>query len=265
MEESSMENTISISTVDRRRQILEQIHEQGQVFIRKLSEQFKVSEVTVRNDLEQLERKNLLIRARGGAINFEGHVGADRQIAEKNRINYRQKALIGERAAGLINEGETIILDSGTTTAEIVKNISDFKKLNIITNALNIVELLIAHPHVNTIIPGGYFRQNSMSLVGPLAERNLRNFYVDKVFLSADGFDTKYGIYTPNIDESHLNQIMIEVAKEIILVVDSSKFKRKSLAFICPVEKLDIVVTDGGISSEDKQRLEEVDIKVIIA
>ncbi len=253
------------STVGRRKQILEQLHEHGQVFVQQLSRQFKVSEVTIRNDLEQLEQKKMLIRARGGAMNFEGHVGIDQRIADKNKINYHEKSLIGKKAAQLINEGDTIILDSGTTTAEIVKNLSSFKTLNIITNALNIVNLLIGYPAVNIIIPGGYLRQNAMSLVGPLAERNLRNFYVDKVFLSADGFDTRHGIFTPNIDEAHLNQIMIEVAKEVILVTDSSKFKRKSLAFICPVEKLNTVVTDKGISSDDKQRLEDAGVKVVIA
>src|SRR5665647_2909310 len=253
------------STVGRRRQILDQIHEHGQVFVQKLSQQFKVSEVTIRNDLEQLEQKKMLIRARGGAINFEGYVGVDRQIAQKNKINYREKALIGEKAAQLIYEGDTIILDSGTTTAEIVKNLSAFEKLNIITNALNIVELLMAYPNINVIIPGGYLRQNAMSLVGPLAERNLRNFYVDKVFLSTDGFDTKQGIFTPNIDEAHLNGIMIEIAKEVILVTDSSKFKRKSLAFICGLDKITKVVTDSGIEADDKKRLEDAGIEVLIA
>lgn len=260
-----MTKKVVTSTVGRRRIILDQLHEHGQVFIQKLSNQFKVSEVTIRNDLEQLEQKKMLIRARGGAINFEGYVGIDQRIAEKNKINYHEKALIGEKAAQLIKEGDTVILDSGTTTAEIVKNLSAFKKLNIITNALNIVDLLMTHPNINVIIPGGYLRQNAMSLVGPLAERNLRNFYVDKVFLSADGFDTRHGIYTPNIDESHLNQIMIEVSKEVILVTDSSKFKRKSLAFICPVEKLNTVVTDSGIPAEDKQRLEDAGVKLVIA
>jgi len=253
------------STVERRRRIVDKIQEHGQVFIQELSQQFGVSEVTIRNDLDQLEAKKMLIRARGGAINFEGYVGIDPQIEQKNQLNYRQKALIGRKAAQLIKEGDTIILDSGTTTSEIVQHIPSFERLNIITNALNIVRLLMDHPRINVIIPGGYLRQNAMSLVGPLAERNLRSLYVDKVFLSADGFDTRQGIFTPNIDESHLNQIMIEVAKEVILVTDSSKFKRKSLAFICPVEKLDTVVTDNGISAEDKQRLENAGVRVIIA
>lgn len=252
-------------TVDRRKQIMDLLHKNGQVYVQKLSKQFQVSEVTIRNDLEQLEQKKLLIRARGGAINFEGFVGNDQKITEKNKINFQEKALIGKKAATLINEGDTIIVDSGTTTAEIVKNLAGFEKLSIITNALNIVDLAVAYPNINIIIPGGYLRHNAMSLVGPLAERNLKNIYVDKLFLSADGLDTKIGVFTPNIDESHINQIMIDVAKEVILVTDSSKFNRKSLAFICPMESIHTVVTDKGISAEDKQRLLDNGIKVVIA
>ena len=252
-------------TVDRRKQIIDLLHKNGQVYVQALSKQFKVSEVTIRNDLEQLEQKKLLIRARGGAINFEGFVGNDQLITEKNKINFHQKALIGKKAATLIQNGDTIILDSGTTTAEVVKHLGSFEKLNLITNALNIVDLAVSHPTVNIIIPGGYLRPNAMSLVGPLAERNLRNIFVDKLFLSADGIDTKTGVFTPNIDESHINQIMIEVAKEVILVADSSKFNRKSLAFICPMEKIHTVVTDKGISQEDKLRLTDNGIRVVIA
>lgn len=252
-------------TVDRRKQIMDLLHKNGQVYVPQLSKQFKVSEVTIRNDLEQLEQKKLLIRARGGAINFEGFVGSDQMIAEKNKINFHQKALIGKKAVTLISEGDTIIVDSGTTTAEIIKNLGSFEKLSIITNALNIVDLAVAYPNFNIIIPGGYLRHNAMSLVGPLAERNLKNIYVDKLFLSADGLDTRTGVFTPNIDESHINQIMIDVAKEVILVTDSSKFNRKSLAFICPMDKIHTVVTDKGISLEDKQRLIDNGIKVVIA
>lgn len=104
-----------------------------------------------------------------------------------------------------------------------------------------------------------------MSLVGPLAEKNLRNFFVDKLFLSTDGFDTKQGIFTPNIDEAHLNGIMIEIAKEVILVTDSSKFKRKSLALICNLSKINKVITDAAVAEDDKKRLEEAGIEVIIA
>ena len=233
--------------------------------VTQLSREFNVSEVTIRNDLEHLERKNLLVRARGGAIHTENHVGIDQRITEKHKIHAAEKAAIGKLASSLINDGETIIIDSGTTTAEIVKHLDGIKHLNVVTNALNIANLLAAHPAVNVIIPGGYLRQNAMSLVGPLAEKNLRNFFVDKVFLSTDGFDTKQGIFTPNIDEAHLNGIMIEIAKEVILVTDSSKFKRKSLAFICGLDKIKKVVTDNGIDSDYKKRLEEEGIEVLVA
>ncbi|MBX6361066.1 MAG: DeoR/GlpR transcriptional regulator [Acidobacterium ailaaui] len=252
-------------TVSRRRIILDQLKQRGEVLITDLSKQFNVSEVTIRNDLEYLEKKNLVMRVRGGAIYNENQVGIDQNIMDKGKIHMTEKAAIGRKAAELIKNEETIILDSGTTTAEIAKNLSDFKRLNVITNALNIVNLLIAHPHINVIVPGGSLRQNSMSLVGPLAEKNLRNFFVDKAFLSTDGFDTKQGIFTPNIEEASLNAIMIEIAKEVILVTDSSKFGRKSLAFICGLDKIKIVITDQGIASDDKKRLEDSGVRVIIA
>jgi DeoR family transcriptional regulator, aga operon transcriptional repressor len=251
-------------TVSRRKKILERIKETGEVLVTDLSKEFDVSEVTIRNDLERLERQNLLIRARGGAIHSENHVGIDQRLTEKNKIHTKEKIAIGKKAASLIQDGDTIIVDSGSTTAEIVKNLGSIKQLNVITNALNIANALIAYPSINVIIPGGYLRQNSMSLVGPLAEKNLRSFYVDKLFLSTDGFDTRQGIFTPNIDEAYLNSIMIEVAKEVILVTDSSKFKRKSLAFICHIDKIKTVVTDSGIPGDDKQRLEEAGVEVLV-
>ncbi|MEO8582415.1 MAG: transcriptional repressor AgaR, partial [Flavitalea sp.] len=234
-------------TVSRRKQILERIKLTGEVLIVQLSKEFNVSEVTIRNDLGHLEHKNLLIKVRGGAIHSQNKVAIDKRLSDKNKLNAAEKAAIGKKAASLIQEGETIIIDSGSTTAEIVKNLGNIRQLSVITNALNIAYQLMPQDNINVIIPGGYLRQNSMSLVGPLAENNLHSFYVDKLFLSTDGFDTTQGIYTPNIDEAHLNKAMIAISKQVILVTDSSKFKRKSLAFICTIDKIKIVVTDNGI------------------
>ena len=134
----------------------------------------------------------------------------------------------------------------------------------IITNALNIANQLVSISNINLIIPGGVLRKNSLSLIGPLAEKSFKNFYVDKVFLGVDGFDTMHGISTPNIDEAALNQIMIDIAREVIVVADSSKFLRKSLAFICRLDRIDTVITDSGISDDDKKRLDDAGIKIII-
>ncbi len=260
-----MEEKAKRSTVERRKKILHLINQNGQVFVHELSAEFEVSEVTIRNDLEQLEQKNLLIRARGGAMKPEQTVSADYQISDKHKLNIAQKIRIGKEAAKLVNESETIIIDSGTTTLELAKNLNEISSLNVITNAINIVNQLITNQKVNIIVLGGSLRKKSHSLVGPIAERNLKNFSVDKAFIGVDGFDPFTGAYTPNIEEASLNQIMIDIAKEVVLVADSSKFKRRSLAFICPTNKIDIIVTDDGISKEDLKKLQDSGIKVIIA
>lgn len=253
------------STVDRRMKILKKLSVNDQVFVNELSKEFSVSEVTIRNDLEQLESKQLLIRARGGAMSTNQVVSFDLQLGEKHKLNMSEKVRIGKAAAKLIKESDTLILDSGTTTLEIIRNIDpSLNNVTVITNALNIANQLVSTPNVNLIIPGGVLRKNSLSLIGPLAEKSFRNFFVDKVFLGVDGFDTLNGISTPNIEEAFLNQIMIEVAREVIVVADSSKFLRKSLAFICKLDRINTVITDSGISDEDKKRLEDAGIKVII-
>lgn len=252
------------STVSRRKVILQILSEKGEVFVEALSEKFGVSEVTIRNDLDQLEQKNMLIRARGGAIKLETGVAIDQRLADKNRINFHEKSRIGKKAAQLITESATIIIDSGSTTAEMVKNLPDLQDLTVITNAMNIANQLIPRPSINVIIPGGYLRKNSLSLVGPLAEKSLRNFNVDKAFLGVDGFDTKQGIYTPNVEEARLNEIMIEISKEVILLADSSKFSKRSFAFICSIDEIDMVITDSGIKSDDKKRMQDAGVEVVI-
>ena len=260
-----MSKSTRASTVSRRNDILDRINQEGQVYVDELSRDFGVSEVTIRNDLDQLEQKNLLIRARGGAMKIEGRVGVDYNLSEKDKLNYEEKVKIGKAAAKLINNSEIVLIDSGTTTAEMVKNLSDTVELTVITNALNIAALLINHPGVNLTIPGGFLRKKSHSLVGPMAEKSLKNFYVDKAFIGVDGFDTKIGLYTPNVEEAHLNELMIEIANEVIILTDSSKFKKKSFALICPLSKIDTIITDNKIEEDDKQRLLDAGINLIIA
>ncbi len=260
-----MEGSLKKSTVDRREKILKLLAENGKVYVHELSGLFKVSEVTIRNDLDQLEKKNHLIRARGGALKLDRQVSLDFNLSDKHKLHFAEKSRIGKKAASLIRDSETIILDSGTTTAEIAKNLSSYKNLSVITNAINIVNILVQYPSINVIIPGGYLRKNSLSLVGPFAAKNFKSLYVDKVFIGVDGFDPVLGAFTPNIEEAHLNEIMIDIAKEVILVADSSKFNRRSLSLICPVSSINTVVTDDGLSDKDKKKLEDSGVKVLIA
>jgi len=260
-----MSKSFSKSTVSRRAKILDEIESKEQVSVSELSKMFNISEVTIRNDLGQLEKQNMLIRARGGAIKIKyQRRGIDPSLSDKQKEFLKEKQLIAKAAVKLIEEGDTLVLDSGTTTTELAKNLQQFKNLTIITNALNIASILSEYEGINIFMPGGSLRKNSLSLVGVLADENLEKFYCDKLFLGADGFDTSYGLSTPNSEEAHLNQVMIKVAKKVIVVADSRKFEKRRFSFIGPISVVDVVITDSGIKEEDKIRLEKNGVKVIV-
>lgn len=258
-----MPNRKKRSTVERRVLIVDKLDKEGQVDVNALSKELGVSEVTIRNDLSKLEQKNMLIRARGGAFKIE-RVGIDFTLSDKKGYHYEEKKRIGKAAAALIEDGDTIILDSGTTTMEISRNLSKMVDLTVITNALNVANQLAENKKTNIIIPGGFLRKTSLSLVGATAEESFRNYFCDKLFLAVDGFNTVHGLSTPNVEEAHLNRVMIKIAKQVFVVTDSSKFSKRSFAFIAPISAVDVVITDEGIPAEDKKNLENSGIKVII-
>jgi len=254
------------STVSRRIRIMEILKANGQVNVNELSESLGVTGVTIRNDLEQLEKKRVLIRARGGAIKIEQQFAdEDYPVSDKQKKNLAEKRDIGKAAAQLIEENNTIIIDSGSTTCELARNLKQFNGLTVITNAINVASILAEYSNINVIVPGGMLKKNSLSLVGILAERGFKDYFCDKLFLGVDGFDLDFGISTPDPEEAHLNQIMIGISKEVIVVADSSKFQRRGFAFIAPVNKINTVVTDKGLLPEHRAKLESVGVKVIIA
>lgn len=261
-----MERLSNKSTVSRRAKILEELEAKGQVGVTDLSKMFKISEVTIRNDLAHLEKQNMLIRARGGAIKIKYYrMGIDPSITDKQKEYHKEKQRVAHAAVKLIEDGDTIVLDSGTTTTEIAKLLGKFRNLTIITNALNIAIILSEYEGFNIFMPGGILRKKSLSLVGVLADENFGKFYCDKLFLGVDGFDTTHGLSTPNSEEAHLNQIMINTAKKVIVVTDSRKFLRRRFAFIGPITCVNTVITDSAIRDEDKARLEKNGVEVIVA
>jgi len=254
------------STRERRAQILQELAGSPKVSVSKLSNKFGVSEVTIRKDLNELKKRNLLTRTRGGAIRLpETNRGNDTTIRDKQLYNYKEKRAIGKLAASLINENETILLDSGTTTLEVARNLQHFQNLTIITNAINIAIELLKYKRFSVILLGGHLRETSHSTVGPVAESSLKIFYCDKLFLGVDSFNLEKGVSTPNIEEANINQTMMSMAKETIAVFDSSKFNKRSFAFIASVNKINTVVTDGGIPSEMKVQLKQMGVKVNVA
>lgn len=254
------------STSERRAAILQELKVHPEITVNELSRVFSVSEVTIRKDLNELKKRNLLTRVRGGAIRLpDANIGGDVEIKDKQLFNYKEKRAIGKLAASLINDNETIMLDSGTTTLEIARNLQRFRNLTIVTNAINIAIELSNYKRFTVILLGGHLRDSSLSIVGPLAESTLKIFYCDKLFLGVDSFNLEKGVSTPNIEEANINQTMMSMSKETIAVFDASKFNKRSFTFIAPVEKIDTVVTDEGISTDIKNKLNSLKINLYIA
>ncbi|MCQ2341938.1 MAG: DeoR/GlpR family DNA-binding transcription regulator [Paludibacteraceae bacterium] len=251
---------------ERRAAILKMLDTNHEVSVTDLSTQLKTSEVTIRKDLNELQRRNLVIRTRGGAIRVPSTVNdPDNTVEYKQMFNSPQKRAIGEKAATLIHDGETIMVDAGTTTLQVVKHLDKFHHLTIITNAINIATEALRYQRFQVILLGGHLRAASLSTVGPLAEATLKNLYCDKLFLGIDSFNLEEGVSTPNIEEANINQTMMSMSRETIAVCDSSKFNKRSLAHIASVHQINQLVTDAHIEPSTLQRLREQGVKVHIA
>ncbi|NQV30250.1 MAG: DeoR/GlpR transcriptional regulator [Candidatus Marinimicrobia bacterium] len=250
-------------TTLRRNKIKELISYAGRVKVDILSARFGVSEVTIRADLRHLEEQGVILRSYGGA-QIREPVATDASIFQKQKLHADEKRRIGAAAASLIHSGDAIIIDSGSTTSEIVKFLDGKENLTIMTNAVNIATELAGNPNCTVMLTGGTLREKSFSLVGIQAERMLREYHFDKVFLGVDGFDIETGISTPNPYEAQINTSMAAAAKEVIVLTDSSKFGRKSLVSIIGLDQIDRVITDSNIPPVYLKHLEERNIGVIL-
>jgi DeoR family transcriptional regulator of aga operon len=248
---------------ERRRAILEIVNREGRVLVLELAKRFETSQVTVRKDLEALHAHRLIHRTHGGALPARDGALEDPTLREKEKLRHQEKVRIAGAAAAMVQEGQVIILDSGTTTTEIARALRTFRKLTIVTNAVNIAAEL-SGTAVDVILTGGTLRKNSFSLVGPIAEETLHRLNADLLFLGVDGFDVHYGLSTPNLLEAKVNKVMVEVAKHTVAVCDSSKFGRRSLSLIVPPSALHEVVTDRGVPKSDLRVLKQVGVEVTL-
>jgi DeoR family transcriptional regulator, aga operon transcriptional repressor len=248
---------------ERRREILDMLHRDGRVLVKDLARHFHISQITIRKDLEFLDGQGTVQRTHGGALPVQAGALLDPTLREKEKLHRRQKAMIAESAVKLVEEGQSVVLDSGTTTTAIARALKDMAQLTVITNAINIAAEL-AGTHIEVILTGGMLRKNSFSLVGPLAEQTLRQLSADILFLGVDGFDTRAGLFTPNLLESQVNRAMVEIARRTVAVCDSSKFGRRSLCNIVPVSTIHEVITDKQIPKSDLQQLRDAGVKVTL-
>ncbi|MCD9462095.1 DeoR family transcriptional regulator [Photobacterium phosphoreum] len=251
------------SAIERRMEIVNVVNLEGKARVEDLAEKFNVSSVTIRSDLSFLEKNGYVVRSHGAAIPNSGVI-AELTIHEKRRHNAGVKSLLGQAAAKLIHNGDTVILDSGTTTREIAASLKSMENVVVMTNGLDVAMELASAPGVEVLMSGGVLRKEALSFSGSQAETGLKNYRFDKVFLGVDGFDLRAGITTHSEQEASLNRLMCEISEQVIAVADSTKFGKRSCHMIREFGHIDILVTDADIPEDYLVGLREMKVEVII-
>ena len=255
----------TLTMEERRRQIQALIEAAGRVGSDELALRFNTSAVTIRSDLRALAASGALLRTHGGAVSHRE--GDEVPLAIRAGHHHSEKVRIARAAVGLIRDGDTILLDSGSTTHELAKQLAlkPLTNVNVITNALNVAMSLAHARHVNLVMLGGVLRANSFTLSGPQSEASLATLSADRLFLGVDSLDPERGLMTPHLMEAQLNAKMIRVARQVIAVADSSKLQRRNLSVIGALECLDMLITDvhAHPSVIDAIRDRGVDVMVV--
>ncbi len=248
----------------RRQRILELIQEEGSARVTALSRLFKVSEPTIRQDLQKLAADDFIVKSHGGAV-LKTIPQQVRSLSLQHLENMDRKLLIGRKAAEFVSDGDSIILDSGSTTTEVAKNLGGRRDLRVITNALNIALLLGTNPSFEIMMTGGEFKAPTLSLTGDKAAAFFDQIHVDKLFLATGGISDDNELTYPGLSDIPVKRAMIETASQVYLVADSTKFGRHSFASLGSVKLVHFLITDSGISAEIRASLHRLGVTVIIA
>lgn len=253
--------TPSLLTAERRVRIGELLARNGSVRVNELSRLFRVTEVTVRSDLDAMARSGLLVRDRGGAI---AHTSTSLSTAfEKRALEHaEQKRRIGRAAAALVEDGETVILDAGSTVMEMARNMPALKSLTVVTTGLNIAAQVGAVPGVHVLVAGGFLSPETVSTVGAIAERDLENLIVDKLFLSTQAFNAESGLTDVSLDVARVKAAMIRSARRTFLLADSSKWGLSMFAKVAPLTEIDVLITDNALPKAARKSIQNFAIEL---
>jgi DeoR/GlpR family transcriptional regulator of sugar metabolism len=236
----------------------------SRVSVADLSQRFNLSQATIRSDLDALAAQGVLVRTHGGAI------APDRSDLElsfdvRRRLYPVQKQRIGAAAAALVEDGEAIALDASTTALALARHIKGRRELTVITNGLIVAMALLDTPGITVLMPGGFLRRDSVSLVGHEGNEFLEQFNFQKGFFGAKGLTLEEGLTDVNSDEVLVKRELVAHARQIIAIVDSGKWGRVGFAAFASIDQLDFVITDGGAPPDMVAALREVGVDVIIA
>ena len=249
--------------LDRRNQIIDMVTRQRTVTNAELMERFGISIETVRRDLESLEQQGFLRRVYGGAV-ANATLGSEPEYASRAKVQFREKNAIAAAAAELICPEETVYLGVGTTVQAMVQYMNNIRDITVFTNALRTAVELSEVPGCNVILPGGQLRPKELTLSGFPAEENFEHFNVDKAFIGIGGI-TEAGITDFHIGEARLHRQLIKNARISIALADSSKLGIRAMNNVCPLDEIDIVVTDSKAPKQLVKALEQAGVRVVVA
>lgn len=230
-----------------------------------LIDMFKMSPATIRNDLRELETAELIKRTHGGAIPADSvRVGFELDATRKIVKNQSLKEIIAKKAASLIEDGDIVILDTGTTTLEMAAWLHDKKNLTVIVNDLQLALALEKYEHIHVVVVGGSLRKGFHCTVGPLAINLLKELNVDKVFLGTNCFTVSKGCTTPDINQAEVKKMMMHIANQTILLCDSTKIGKNSFIQFARAEDIDLLITDSLIAPVTLEEIGALGIEVAV-
>lgn len=251
-------------TPERQKQILSLLARQGRLSVTEIVEQFSISEATARRDLESLASQGKVQRVHGGVIAVE-QAPPELPILQREGEQAVEKSMIGQAAAELVNDGETVFLGSGTTVLETAKNLRERKNLTVITNSLPVLNALAGIKEITVVSLGGQLRESELSFIGHITEQALAEVRVDKVIMGARGLSFEHGLTNDYLQETLTDRAILKIGQEVILVADHSKVNRVSTALLAPLSSMNTFVTDSKADKKFIQTLKKQNIKVVIA
>lgn len=249
-------------TSERRQQISALVSQRGSVQVAPLAKRFGVSLQTIRKDLHYLTKRGVTERSYGGAIAANAvNVIAEPAVEAKRSIHTAEKARIGQMAAAMIAPSDSVVLDSGTTTLEIARALPDHE-ITVLTNDLDILVALSTKARINVVMLGGTLRRKNNAFYGSQTVKALDDLHVDKLFLGVDGFDLECGITTHYEPEAMLNRKMVQAARQVVAVTDSSKFGRVCLHRIIGVVDIDDLITDANVPDDIRGAADQMNFRI---
>jgi DeoR/GlpR family transcriptional regulator of sugar metabolism len=248
---------------ERRTLLTQELNVNGYVHVTEVADKFNITPATIRRDLTMLESDGICVRKRGGAVRTSQGVAFEPPYAVK-RIRYEEeKRRIAEAAEKLVEDGNTLILDAGSTTFALARKLLQRKNIKVVTNDLHIAVSLAANPNINVICTGGVARPFVFSLQGPHAELLLKNIRVDKAFIGADAIHPDGSIFNVNVDEVPVKQAMVTAASQVVLLADSSKFEKTGFAKVCDLAQVSLIITDSSLMADKLELIRSLNVPVI--